>query len=200
MEPRRSALRVYTLSRMEKMTLKMLCAALFLAMAAHAATGEPSRTGVAPPKRIPDVVPGVSLQAAGEPVTTASMPRAVRQAVVVDAARRFQVAEDSVVLASAEQITWSDGSLGCPQPGRSYTQALVPGYRVTAATAAGRMLYHTDRRGNVVTCGLPVQPSQKSANPNTRAKGAEPRTGAAAESGVRSLIALAATETNYPRK
>jgi hypothetical protein len=158
MEPRRSALRVYTLSSMEKMTLKMLCAALCLGVAVSAVAGEPSRTGVAPPDRIPDVVPGVALaaQAAVKPVTTASMPRAVRQAVVVDAARRFGVAEDAVVLASAEQITWSDGSLGCPQPGRNYTQALVPGYRVTATTVAGRMLYHTDTRGNVVTCGLPV--------------------------------------------
>ena len=31
---------------------------------------------------------------------------------------------------SAEAVTWSDGSLGCPEPGMMYTQALVPGYRV----------------------------------------------------------------------
>ena len=86
-------------------------------------------------------------------MTTASMPRAVRRAVVADAARRFKVAESAVVLARAEQVTWSDGSLGCPEPGRMYTQMLVPGFRVTATTTAGQMLYHTDTRGNVVTCG-----------------------------------------------
>lgn len=161
------------------MTLKMLCTALCLAIAANAAAEQPPRTGVAPPKRIPDVVVGGKLeiaQAAGDPVTTASMPRAVRQAVVVDAARRFQVAADAVVLVNAEQVTWGDGSLGCPKPGYSYPQMLVQGFRVTATTAAGRMLYHTDTRGNVVTCGLPVRPSQKPANEPARATGAEPRT------------------------
>ena len=56
---------------------------------------------------------------AGEPVTTAatSVPREVRRAVVADAARRFKVAESAVVLTQAEQVTWNDGSLGCPQPG-----------------------------------------------------------------------------------
>jgi hypothetical protein len=29
---------------------------------------------------------------------------------------------------TAARVTWSDGSLGCPQPGQSYTQALVDGY------------------------------------------------------------------------
>jgi len=90
---------------------------------------------------------------------------------VADAAKRFRVAEDSVVLASAEQVTWSDGSLGCPAPGQSYMQVLVPGYRVTAATAAGRMLYHTDMRGNVATCALPLR-AQDDQRP--RGTGADP--------------------------
>ena len=119
----------------------LLAGALSLCVLAHA--GEPSLPPrqIAPPKRIPDVDPGIALeitQPTGEPVSTANMPRAVRLAVVADAAKRFQVAEDAVVLASAEQVTWGDGSLGCPQPGRSYTQMLVAGYRVTATTAAGR--------------------------------------------------------------
>ena len=157
----------------------LLAGALSLCVLAHAEESSAPARQTVPPKRIPEVVPGAtleSLQPAGEPVNTASMPRDVRRAVVADAAKRFQVAEDAVVLASAEQVTWSDGSLGCPQPGYSYTQMLVSGYRVTATTTAGRMLYHTDTRGNVVTCGLPVRPSQKSADERTRGTGAEPRT------------------------
>ena len=80
------------------------------------------------------------------------MPRDVRRAVVADAARRFKVPESAVVLTHAEQLTWSDGSLGCPEPGQFYTQMLVPGFRVVAKTSAGE-LYHTDARGNVKTCG-----------------------------------------------
>jgi|SRR5690349_24817738 len=133
-----------------------MAGALSLCILARAQDSSPSPQQIAPPKRIPDVViPGVGLdgaQPAGEPVNTASMPRVVRRAVVADAARRFQVAESAVVLANAEQVTWSDSALGCPEPGRSYTQMMVEGYRVTATTAAGRLLYHTDMRGNVATC------------------------------------------------
>jgi len=151
-----------------------LAAALSLSLVAHAEDPTSSPRRVSPPTRIPDVLLDTA-QPAGEPVSTSSMPRAVRRAVVADAAKRFQVAEDAVVLASAELVTWSDGSLGCPQAGRMYTQALVPGYRVTATTTSGRMLYHTDTRGNAVTCGMPVLPSHNKSDP-VHGTGAEPRT------------------------
>jgi hypothetical protein len=149
--------------------------ALSLCLAAHA--GDPTRSPrrEAPPSRIPDP-PAENVQPSGVPVNTASMPRAVRRAVVADAARRFQVSESEVVLSGAEQVTWGDGSLGCPQPGYSYTQALVPGYRVFATTPAGRFLYHTDNGGNIVTCGLPVRPSRKPGTTGTRGAAAEPGT------------------------
>ena len=108
---------------------------------------------IAPPARIRDAIetpPGP----AGEPVNTSAMPREVRRAVVADAARRFNVPESAVALTGAEQVTWSDGSLGCPEPGRFYTQMLVPGFRVVARTSAGELTYHTDGRANAVTCGI----------------------------------------------
>jgi hypothetical protein len=83
------------------------------------------------------------------------MPEAVRRAVVADAATRFNVSPNDVVLTRAEQVTWPDGSLGCPRPGRVYTQMLVPGFRVVAKTTAGELLYHTDGRGNAVNCASP---------------------------------------------
>jgi hypothetical protein len=116
------------------------------------AGGAPELAGIAPPTRIPD--PSVpAAEPAGADVTVASVPREVRRAVVTDAARRFKVAESAVVLAQAEQVTWSDGSLGCAQRGQMYTQMLVPGYRIVAITSAGRMVYHTDSHGFAVTCG-----------------------------------------------
>ena len=55
---------------------------------------------------------------------------------------------------SAESVTWSDGSLGCPQPGVMYTQALVPGWRVRLRGPAGEMDYHASLRGAQVLCPL----------------------------------------------
>jgi hypothetical protein len=37
---------------------------------------------------------------------------------------------DDAKVVSALPVKWSDGSLGCPQNGISYSQAVVPGYRV----------------------------------------------------------------------
>ncbi len=88
----------------------------------------------------------------GQQVSTTAIPREVRHAVVADAAKRFNVAESAVVLTRAEQVTWPDGSLGCPQPGRMYTQMLVAGFRVAAKTTEGELTYHTDARGNIVSC------------------------------------------------
>jgi hypothetical protein len=122
----------------------------------------PRDTGVAPPTRIPNVETVAPLPQ-GTPVDTASVPKAIRRAVVADAAKRFNVAESAVVLARAEQVTWSDGSLGCAEPGRVYTQNLVPGYLIVAKTAVGELAYHTDARGlQARSCGAgrPV-PAQK---------------------------------------
>lgn len=151
-----------------------LAASLPLAVAAMAAEPTQSPRRIAPPQRIPDPVVRAA-QPAGTPVATANIPREVRRAVVADAARRFEVAESAVVLSAAEQVTWSDGSLGCPQPGMSYTQALVPGFRLVASTSAGRMLYHTDSRGQVVTCAQPPARRDVGTGSGT-GTGAEPRT------------------------
>jgi hypothetical protein len=111
----------------------------------------PLKTGIGPPTRIPDIAapagpPGVA-------VASASIPREVRRAVVADAARRFKVAESEVVVTQAERVTWSDASLGCPDPGQMYAQMLVEGFRVVAKTAAGSLSYNTDSGGRVLSCG-----------------------------------------------
>ena len=44
---------------------------------------------------------------------------------------------DTLVLAVWEPATWSNGALGCPDPGSSYTQAIVEGWRAVFATPEG---------------------------------------------------------------
>jgi hypothetical protein len=113
----------------------------------------PETTGMAAPARIPDVAPAVQ---PGESVQIASVPRDVRRAVVADAAKRFKVEESAVVLVNAEKVTWNDGALGCPEPGKMYAQMMVDGFRLVAKTAAGSLLYHTNASGDVVNCRVPV--------------------------------------------
>ncbi len=44
----------------------------------------------------------------------------------------------------SQQITWNDGSLGCPMPGMNYTQALVPGYKIQFQYGEEIIEVHTD--------------------------------------------------------
>ena len=131
-------------------------------LAACAREESPMKTGIAPPTRIPDVVAPAA--PAGESVSTASVPRAVRRAVVADAAKRFKVDESGVVLTQAQKRTWSDASLGCPEAGRMYAQMLVEGFRITAKTSVGSLVYNTDGGGNIVSCGA-ARPGTKMAAP-----------------------------------
>lgn len=74
------------------------------------------------------------------------------QAALADASRRTGLAVETLQLLSASAVTWRDGSLGCPQPDRVYTQALVPGYRVRIRAAGQELDYHAGRRGAVSLC------------------------------------------------
>jgi hypothetical protein len=72
------------------------------------------------------------------------------QPILEDARQRSGDASAHVV--SAEAVTWSDGSLGCPQPDRMYTQALVRGWRIRVAAAGQELDYHASVRGAWVLC------------------------------------------------
>jgi hypothetical protein len=102
-------------------------------------------------------------QAASPPTETVAMApgldepvRAARAA----AARHTGLAPETHALLGAERVTWPDGSLGCPAPGRMYTQALVPGYRVRLRGPDGELVVHLDARGNAVLC-----PPERARNP-----------------------------------
>lgn len=69
-----------------------------------------------------------------------------------DAAQRAGVAFDQVKVLTVESVTWSDGSLGCPEPGMMYTQALVRGYRVRVDAAGTTLLYHAGTQNTFVHC------------------------------------------------
>ncbi|MEE4300578.1 MAG: hypothetical protein V2J24_14155 [Pseudomonadales bacterium] len=60
-------------------------------------------------------------------------------------------------LVRAEAVHWPDGSLGCPVPGRVYTQARIRGYQVVFEVAGRRYDYRITEGGYFVLCegGLP---------------------------------------------
>lgn len=62
---------------------------------------------------------------------------------LLDLSRRLRVAEDEIEILEVEQVTWPDGSLGCPQPDQMYTQALVEGHRIILGHGGRVYLYHS---------------------------------------------------------
>jgi len=88
------------------------------------------------------------------------------------------VVPSDVVLSDAETVEWRNGSLGCPEPGQMYTQALVPGFRVVANSTQGTLVYHTDSNNRVVSCERQTESRPK--GPDVPPRPVEPRTGPAA--------------------
>jgi hypothetical protein len=83
------------------------------------------------------------------PAPSDTMLDTVVQATRADAQQR---AGEQGLVRSIDSVTWRDGSLGCPRPGRLYTQALVPGWRIRIDAGGVLHQYHADRRGMWVWC------------------------------------------------
>lgn len=88
---------------------------------------------------------------AGTP-TTAEEPSGYLEAVIADAARRAGVARSEVQVVRNQTVQWSDGSLGCPEPGMAYIQVIVDGYWVELRAGGKLYDYRLDRQGNFRLC------------------------------------------------
>lgn len=85
------------------------------------------------------------------------LPENVQQATE-DLAERLGVGPDDIDAGPLHEVTWSDGSLGCPEPGMSYPQALTEGYRVILTADGEEYAYHSGADGELVYCADPMDP------------------------------------------
>jgi hypothetical protein len=81
------------------------------------------------------------------------VPADLLERIIAHALERAGGADRSDVrVVRSEVTTWNDGSLGCPQPGMMYTQALVEGYWVVLDIAGATHDYRATRRGSFIRC------------------------------------------------
>ena len=94
------------------------------------------------------------------------VPQAILESILKEAAALSKVDRDQLVIARAQSVVWSDGSLGCPEPGMMYTQALVNGYWVIIDAAGQTYDFRVDRSGRFQLCppGQGRPPSQPAAD------------------------------------
>lgn len=79
-------------------------------------------------------------------------------AAIADLASREGVDESAITVVSTQEVTWRDGSIGCPEPGVIYTQALVPGVRVVLELDGVRYHYHAGGGRSIFLCENPRPP------------------------------------------
>jgi hypothetical protein len=124
----------------------------------------PIATPVATPIGTPIATPSPVPTATPPPASATPMPDASStpspgpqlmppvEAALREASFYLGMPRDRLRLERVESRTWSDGSLGCPQPGRLYPQVITPGYLVVISGAGQRLEYHTNERDSVVLC------------------------------------------------
>jgi hypothetical protein len=84
-----------------------------------------------------------------EPRHGAGAARAVRR-TTADLAQRLKVNRRQVALQRVVVATWSDTSLGCPEPDRVYAQVLTTGYVVLLSCGQDTYEYRTDAEGRIL--------------------------------------------------
>lgn len=86
-----------------------------------------------------------------------NLPQEALGTAVADLAGRLGVAAADISIVSAEAVEWSDGSLGCPQPGMMYPQVITPGVRVVLGAGGNEYAYHGDTQGVLFYCENPTR-------------------------------------------
>ena len=84
-----------------------------------------------------------------------SLPASITDPIVADAATSLGVEPSAVTIVEAKTESFSDGSLGCPEPGMMYTQAIVDGYQVIVEANGTQLDYRGSAPGKFRICKNP---------------------------------------------
>ena len=73
-------------------------------------------------------------------------------AALADLASHTGVAADAIAVSRASIVNWGSGAIGCPEEGRAYTQAIVPGILLLLEADGVTYRYHGRATGNAFHC------------------------------------------------
>ncbi len=86
---------------------------------------------------------------------TGEVPDDLLQKIFADLEKQSGTNRSEFALLTAESAQWPDGSLGCPEPGQMYTQALVDGYRIVIGITDQKYDYRASEKGFFKLCPGP---------------------------------------------
>lgn len=122
-------------------------------------TDEEAMTSSGPKDPNPGLVPVPTADLPIGDVPSQVLERPEVQAAIEAEAERTGVEPDAVTVAGFAEVTWRDGSLGCPVPGMMYTQALVPGQQLVLEVDGNYASYHAGRDKIFNYCANPQPPT-----------------------------------------
>ena len=140
-----------------KTPVKPLVFSLYLAISA--CQGDQTNSeAVALPQSEPDKDAPTLLVEQMQKPHDADMKSQVNKAIQ-DLASRLNILSDEIKVIRTENVTWRDGSLGCPQEGMMYTQALAPGTLIVLSSGDVEYEYHSGGGRNPFYCTKPQAPA-----------------------------------------
>ncbi len=138
-----------------KIPVKLLVFSLFFALSGCKG-GQDNSDASAPPKSVTEKDAPTLMEGEVYKPHAADVKSQVNLAIQ-DLAGRLDVLSDEIKVTRAENVTWRDGSLGCPQKGMMYTQALVPGTLIVLSASDVEYEYHSGS-GDPFYCANPQLP------------------------------------------
>lgn len=72
--------------------------------------------------------------------------------------QRLSISVSEINLIDAQEVVWSDSSLGCPDPSLMYMQVLIPGYLIRLQALGLEFEFHTNKTNAVIYCSNPSPP------------------------------------------
>jgi hypothetical protein len=106
----------------------------------------PDLTQPTPPDDPEDTMPP------DQPQPPGPVPQDLLGQMLEEAAAIAGVSVSEVTVERSAAVTWNDGSLGCPEPGQLYTQALVDGYWVVLRAGGRELDFRATQRGDFKLC------------------------------------------------
>jgi hypothetical protein len=95
---------------------------------------------------------GAVLASAAAMAGTTEAPAELLDKIRAALATEQGIAAADVKVISAVAVNWPNGAMGCAKPGRMYTQAIVPGYRVVLEAGGKQFAYNASTRGAYKRC------------------------------------------------
>ena len=92
------------------------------------------------------------------PTSASEVPQELLEMILADLAMRLDVKPDEIAVVKVEPVTWSDASLGCPQPGMRYKQVPQEGLLIRLAVGTRLYEYHTGGNRGPFLCEMAQAP------------------------------------------